>query len=93
MAGLCVENPDDSGLVRTIVNRQRRKLGNDTKNPAYIFAEPRDGYQMPQCKGQGELVGGRQLENKGEGQRYVYGPILLTVHGYGPFVAQLSALY
>ena len=36
----------DSGLVRTIVNRLRRKLGDDADGPAYIFTEPRVGYRM-----------------------------------------------
>ena len=53
--------PTTQGWCGPIVNRQRRKLGDDTKNPAYIFAEPRGGYQMPQRKGQGELVAGRQI--------------------------------
>ena len=42
----------DSGLVRTIVNRLRRKLGDDAANPAYIFTQPRVGYRM--AKGQGQ---------------------------------------
>ena len=37
----------DTGLVRTIVNRLRRKLGDDAGAPAYIFSEPRVGYRMP----------------------------------------------
>ncbi len=35
------------GLVRTIVTRLRRKLGDDADNPIYIFTEPRVGYRMP----------------------------------------------
>ena len=36
----------DSGLVRTIVNRLRRKLGDDANAPRYIFTLPRTGYRM-----------------------------------------------
>ncbi len=36
----------DSSLVRTIVNRLRRKLGDDAKNPAYIMTMPGVGYRM-----------------------------------------------
>ena len=36
----------DSGLVRTIVNRLRQKLGDDASNPRYILTEPRVGYRM-----------------------------------------------
>ena len=36
--------------MRTIVNKLRRKLGDDADNPVYIFTEPRVGYRMP--KGQ-----------------------------------------
>ena len=35
------------GSVRTYVKRLRRKLGEDTDSPKYIFAEPRVGYRMP----------------------------------------------
>ena len=37
----------DSGPTRTIVKRLRRQLGDDARNPSYIFAEPRVGYSMP----------------------------------------------
>ena len=36
----------DAGLVRTIVKRLRQKLGDDARNPQYIFTEPRVGYRM-----------------------------------------------
>ena len=36
----------DSGPVRNIVRRLRRKLGDDPGNPRYIFAEPSVGYRM-----------------------------------------------
>ena len=39
---------EDSGPVRNIVKRLRRKLGDDPGNPAYIFNEPRVGYRMRQ---------------------------------------------
>ena len=37
---------EDSGPVRNIVKRLRRKLGEDAANPAFIFAVPRVGYRM-----------------------------------------------
>ena len=33
--------------MRTIVSKLRRKLGDDTDNPTYIFTEPRVGFRMP----------------------------------------------
>ena len=33
--------------MRTIVSKLRRKLGEDTGNPTYIFTEPRVGFRMP----------------------------------------------
>ncbi len=36
----------NSGLVRTIVNRLRRKLGDNANAPSYIFNEPGVGYRM-----------------------------------------------
>ena len=45
--------------VREVVKRLRRKLGDDTDNPAYILTQPRVGYRM----GRGETsepVGSRQ---------------------------------
>ena len=36
----------DRATVRTYVKRLRRKLGEDARNPKYIFAEPRIGYRM-----------------------------------------------
>ena len=41
------EYSGDSGPTRTIVKRLRRKLGDDARDPTYIFAEPRIGYRMP----------------------------------------------
>ena len=40
------ENTGDSGPVRAIVRRLRRKLGDDADNPAYIFNKRRVGYWM-----------------------------------------------
>lgn len=34
-------------LVRDVVKRLRRKLGDDAANPRYIITEPRRGYRMP----------------------------------------------
>ena len=42
---------EDSGPVRNIVRRLRRKLGDDPGNPSYIFAEPSVGYRMAQGEG------------------------------------------
>ena len=39
-------NSGDARLVRTIVRRLRRKLGDDANNPTYIFTVPRVGYRM-----------------------------------------------
>ena len=41
------EKTSSSGPVRNIVNRLRRKLGDDAGDPTYIFNRPRVGYQMP----------------------------------------------
>ena len=41
-----LNNSGDSGLVRTIVNRLRRKLNDDAENPAYIFTVTGVGYRM-----------------------------------------------
>ena len=39
-------NAGDSRPVRTVVKNLRRKLGDDARNPAYIFTESRVGYRM-----------------------------------------------
>ena len=53
------QNSGDTGLVRTIVRRLRRKLGDDAARPAYIFTEPRVGYRMarPETPGEAEEPG------------------------------------
>ena len=33
--------------MRTMVSKLRRKLGEDTGNPTYIFTESRVGFRMP----------------------------------------------
>ena len=41
------KNDGDVRPMRTIVNKLRRKLGEDAGSPAPIFTEPRVGYRMP----------------------------------------------
>ena len=43
---------EDSGPVRNIVRRLRRKLDDDPGNPSYIFAEPSVGYRMAEAETQ-----------------------------------------
>ena len=43
-----VEEGGEIGPLRTVVNTLRRRLGDDAKNPAYIFTELRVGYRMPE---------------------------------------------
>ena len=38
----------DKRPLRTIVNKLRRKLGDDANHPTYIFTVPRVGYRMPE---------------------------------------------
>ena len=40
------EKVGEGWLLRNVVNRLRRKLGDDAQNPRYIFTEPRVGYRM-----------------------------------------------
>ncbi len=45
-----VWGPDYGGeteLVRSFIRNLRRKLGDDARNPTYIFTEPQVGYRMP----------------------------------------------
>ncbi|NQW22450.1 MAG: response regulator [SAR202 cluster bacterium] len=45
-----VWGPDYGGeteLVRSFIRNLRRKLGDDARNPRYIFTEPQVGYRMP----------------------------------------------
>ena len=41
----------DARLVRGVVKRLRRKLGDDANSPTYIFTEPRVGYRLGQPEG------------------------------------------
>ena len=41
---------EDSGPVRNIVKRLRRKLGDDPGSPTYILTEPRFGYRMTKAE-------------------------------------------
>ena len=41
------KDADDMRPMRTVVKKLRRKLGEKTDHPAYIFTEPRVGYRMP----------------------------------------------
>ena len=41
------EDTEGIGPLRTVVNTLRRRLGDDARNPAYIFTELRVGYRMP----------------------------------------------
>ena len=38
---------DESHFVRIVIARLRHKLGDDAKDPQYVFTEPRVGYRMP----------------------------------------------
>ena len=40
------ERTGEPRLLRDVVKRLRRKLGDDANNPTYIFTEPRVGYRM-----------------------------------------------
>ena len=48
-----LERTGEPGLVRNVVKRLRRKLGDDADNPAYIFTEPRVGYRMAKGESSG----------------------------------------
>ena len=45
---------EDLRPVRTMVGKLRRKLGDDSEYPTYIFTEPRVGYRMPRGEGGAE---------------------------------------
>ena len=49
-----LERTGEPGLVRNVVKRLRRKLGDDADNPTYILTEPRVGYRMPKAETQGQ---------------------------------------
>jgi len=49
------EKPDaDMSPMRTMVAKLRTKLGEDSRNPRYVFTESRVGYWMPEREGRGE---------------------------------------
>ena len=41
-----MRNSGDARVVRVFVKKLRQKLGDDARNPTYIFTEPRVGYRM-----------------------------------------------
>ena len=43
-------------IIRVFVRKLREKLGDDAKDPTYIFTEPRVGYRMPKCEDGGGIV-------------------------------------
>ena len=53
------EKGDAMSPMRTMVAKLRGKLGEDARNPRYIFTESRVGYWMPE----GEIQGGRPSAN------------------------------
>ena len=48
------EDAEEIGPLRTVVNTLRRRLGDNAKDPAYIFTELRVGYRMPKGEGRRE---------------------------------------
>ena len=49
-----VWGPEYSGeheLVRSFIRNLRHKLGDDARNPRYIFTEPQVGYRIPSPSG------------------------------------------
>ena len=48
----------DMSPMRTITNKLRAKLGEDARNPTYIFTESRVGYRMPKGERTGEVEKG-----------------------------------
>ena len=47
------ERVGEAWLVRDVVKRLRRKLGDNADSPTYIFTEPRVGYRMPKRETKG----------------------------------------
>lgn len=47
-----IRDPAGTGPVRNIMFRLRHKLGDDPKNPRYLFSEPRIGYRMGTAGGE-----------------------------------------
>ncbi|MDE2745760.1 MAG: response regulator [Chloroflexota bacterium] len=48
---------DDLRPMRTMMGKLRRKLGEDTVQPRYIFTEPRVGFRMPKGEVSGQAEG------------------------------------
>ena len=57
-----LESGADVRPMRTVISSIRRKLGDDSENPAYIFTEIRVGYRM--AKGEAQ-VDGKEISNTG----------------------------
>ena len=51
------ERIGEGGLVRDVVKRLRRKLGDDAASPRYIVTEPRVGYRMAVVEADSEQSG------------------------------------
>ena len=48
------ERTGEGWLLRSVVKRLRRKLGDDAADPRYIVTEPRVGYRVAAGEGEGE---------------------------------------
>ena len=46
------EGDSDMRPMRTVISQLRRRLGDDSDNPTYIFTEPRIGYRMAKAQTQ-----------------------------------------
>ncbi len=44
-------------IIRVFVRKLREKLGDDAKNPTYIFTEPRVGYRLAKCEDEAPSAG------------------------------------
>ena len=49
------ERKSEPWLVREVVKRLRRKLGDDANNPRYVITEPRVGYRMARGEAEADL--------------------------------------
>ena len=48
-------------LLRDVVKRLRRKLGDDANSPSYILTEPRVGYRMAKIEGHQQQSGATRV--------------------------------